>query len=806
VFLSALGPDICVTLPWIFLDRFPHSSPQPIQERIQKMPPKVYQQTYIPALDTQLDEIAKKPRREPRRDRNLPADFPGTPKRKARADAPSPARATPPGKPGKDADVVVIGAGWNFPKPATAFAAAGATQVAYEMRPEKTAKGQIGLTGKDDYFYLGQHREAQLMPDFTPDQLNRLPPVIRAIAELPSYQALTEKRKIADAIASGAERWKEKQDRYHALDKKLRISKQELIDAKMDVVKVLQEHGSLEIVPEEAGIDLVSSRLDSGKAVFMVSGKQVNLDKMGMRHLQGQSGFVQELLRGHHETEAAFDAILAKQREVIEWAAASNTPLEEVPLQRLPAVAIVGGADTARGNTLDVLERLNPQLLHLVSIRPLPKTQISPPTSALTAARDQMAYQSRSGYIKELNRSEDGKSIDALEIFNAETSNFETIKPDLLIHTADEYFSNDPRARTYEDANDSITEALQENPAANALLRRGSIVADGENVEIMLRITETFKFSLREDVELVNSIRALIEKHGNGEAPTVMVHGDNFFTKSVTLLAAEMGYRGNFLHLTAPTFPGERLQHKELEKKLQGVRLWRDITGRMVGEGTQRENGKFRLSVKDPAGQLLAIDNIDMVINATGKTKSTPLVEAMKEKGYVGTHLSDLGPALHTNHPHLSGWHNFFSPREREDVDSPTMELAPFSGHTRLVEPWGWDDAFEFGRSVTQHDSASSAVDRRPQEESTRLTEDPDRGGARSRHSLLGVRPKSVATSSKAAPVTTGVAAGGVIPSLNQPAVPVLKQRLAATTRAGDPVSQPDPSSGPDESSGTPEP
>ena len=577
------------------------------------------------------------------------------------------------------------------------------------MNPHKIGKGQIGLTGKDDYFSMGQCKEAQLMPDFTSEQLNKLPPVIRAIADMPSYRAITEKRKIADAIKRETSSWQDKKLKYDSLDPTQRISKQELIDVKTDIIEVMKIHGALEIIPKEAQIDLIALRLDNGKAVFMVSGEQINLKKMGMEHLSGKPGFVQELLRGHPDTEAVFNNIMEKQKEIIDWASTAGIAIDKVPVDRLPTVAVVGGGASARGNTLDLLERVDPKLLNLISIRPLPKIKTFNSTPALEAVKKKMDYHSQSGYIQSLNKSEDGTSIKSLKAFNAETQTFEEITTDLLVHTGDEQFRPNQQARIYKEKNDNLTEILQKHPASNALTRNRVIIPGGEDLDIQLRITEPFKFSLREDENLVDAIRNLVKKQNTGQTPTLVLTGNNFFTKSVTLLAAELGYKGKFIQLAAPSFPEERSQHDRLEEKLQGVRSWRDISGRMVADSTKHENDNFIVGVKDSSGKILTIDKVDIVINATGKTQSIPLIEAMKEKGYIGTHLSFLGETLHTKNSKLEGWNQFFLPDfgEFDEVESPTIKLKPHSGYTRIIEPWGWEEAYKFGRSIQKDDLAS---------------------------------------------------------------------------------------------------
>ncbi|MBN9474524.1 MAG: hypothetical protein ABS43_18335 [Bordetella sp. SCN 67-23] len=681
--------------------------------------PSIFQSAYIPELNARLDTVAQLPKRESIVERALPPDFP----QGAMSPAVSALRARRGAFQARlqaelgarsglvEPDVMIVGAGWYFLQTAIALAAAGASMVAYEMNLNKIGKGQIGLTGQDDYFALGEHREAQLMPDFTSEQLDRLPPVIRALAQMPSYQALARKREIADAIFTARGEWRVLCDRYASLPPEQRISKREVIEMKQAALAVLQEHGVLKIIPTAADIEAVSARLDKGRAVLMASGRQVNLEKMGLAHLRECPGFVPELLRGEPETEAAIAAILERQQQVARWASETDTAIGDIPIARLPKVAIIGGGASARGNALDLIQRTDPGLLNVVSVRPLPKVS-SVASDSVDAARKKMDFHLYRGYVSRLSRSPDGSAISGIQVMNAEDRGLVDIPVDLFVHTADESLPVSGESMPYKDAADAATNELREQPARNGFIRNQAIVAVRDLPDIELRIVEPFKLDLSEDGELVAAISALTKKGGGEGAPVIAVSGSNAMTRCLTLLAAQLGYRGRFVQVAAPDFAQEQTQHEGLEKGKQDVRKWEDVIGRVVTEGTAHEAGKFTLAVVKPGGGKVMLGDVDVVINAAGKTASTALIEAMKARGYVET-LPEALPGesgLLASHEMLEGQHGFFSlPDQVEgDDDAPSITLAPSSGRYRSIEPIGWESAYEFGLSIRSQGDASA--------------------------------------------------------------------------------------------------
>lgn len=228
-----------------------------------------------------------------------------------------------------------------------------------------------------------------------------------------------------------------------------------------------------------------------------------------------------------------------------------------------------------------------------------------------------------------------------------------------------------------------------------------------------MRITESFTVDLREDKDLRTAISKLVEKQKRGETPTIVVTGNNFMTNCLTLLAAELGYKGKFVKLTVPNFAAERVEHDELEDKKKRLgKKWQDVTGHVISNGTAYEDGKFTLAVKDHNGKVKTVKEVDITINATGKTASTPLVEGLKEKGYIGQHPSQIIEGtfgLHSNDPRLAGHHNFFDPfYENDDEDffdikSLTHTYHPDSGYKVDIKPPGWVNSYEFARSIMEN-------------------------------------------------------------------------------------------------------
>lgn len=171
--------------------------------------------TGIEVIDARVKEIMQLPKRANILDAPFDEDFPG---RTITRDV--------------ESEIIVVGAGWEFPLYATALVAAGARKIiTYEMSPEKFGVGQIGRTMKDDI--LGFHHArtlAHLMPDFTPDHLGRLPDGIRDIMNLPCYQALSKKRR--SFISKGPQAYRDLPDAE-------KMSKREVVEMKRGILEYM---------------------------------------------------------------------------------------------------------------------------------------------------------------------------------------------------------------------------------------------------------------------------------------------------------------------------------------------------------------------------------------------------------------------------------------------------------------------------------------------------------------------------------------------------------------------------------------
>lgn len=166
-----------------------------------------------------------------------------------------------------------MGAGWEFPFHATAFVAAGARITAYEMTPEKFCAGQIGINMNDDILSFHQARIlAHLMPNFTPDHLGRLRSEIQDIMNLPSYQALSEKRQ--SIISKGSQVYRDLPDAE-------KMSKKEVVETKRGILGYMVAVRVLDVIYQEVTVDMVASWLKKDKPVFLMTGRQLNLEKSG---------------------------------------------------------------------------------------------------------------------------------------------------------------------------------------------------------------------------------------------------------------------------------------------------------------------------------------------------------------------------------------------------------------------------------------------------------------------------------------------------------------------------------------------
>lgn len=655
--------------------------------------------TGIPSLDAQVEAIKKMPKRILPRIRELPRDFPG-----CKIKAP----------PNDASTVFAVGAGWYFPAAATALVAAGAKIVAYEMDEKKLARGQMGNIVTDEIFeFAAAHKESALMPKFTENQLARLPSVLKEIQNDHGYQRLRKKHESIAAIWSDASLngWAEKVKKYESLNDSQKISKFELVAVKETIIEILQEANVLHIVHEEVTIDMMQSWLEAKKPVFMNSGAQVNLQRMGLDGFDSSvDGFVKEYLPDSSETtndsETAKDSETTKDPETKEESETTRA-IKKIINQKtkfiesgskgdLPSVAFIGGGPSAMSSALDFLDKVKPNNLQVVWISPEEKPPHIP-RKIMQIHNDngkQMKYDWVPGYIRDLDFN-NKKRIQSVEVFDLIEHKERKIQCDLLVHTYNEndFYGSD--TETIVDFRDHITSMLDEKTPDNGLVRDAAVCIMRDTSDLQFRINDNWTASLEEDEVLLKELDDLVQRQDRQNyTGNLVVNGNNAMTSRVMLLAAMRGYRGHYYQISVPT-DGPKL-FESLEDQLKDRRekcIWHDFKGRVVKEGTFYREQKFSLGIIDKHGAPVSnVPQVDAVINGAGKTKITPLIEAMEQKGYISGLEDD---DLHAKHSTLFGGTAFFGGLSHQEVEFPSVTLEPTTKGADFTKPWGWLDIFD---------------------------------------------------------------------------------------------------------------
>jgi hypothetical protein len=569
--------------------------------------------------------------------------------------------------------IIFVGAGWEFVFYAIAFAAAGARIIAYEMTPEKLGAGQVGNTMKEDI--LSFHRActlAHLMPDFTPEHLERLPREIQGIMNLPRHQALRRKRHLI--ISKGF-------DAYKDLPDSEKVSKQEVLEAKRSILNYMKTVGVLEVIYQEVTIDMVASWLKENKPVFLMTGRQLNLENSGLDHLIENPRFLKEFLLDSQETENFIKAISDLQRAH----AASGCPSTT-----LPRVGIVGGGAVALGCELDLCKRLQPNL-EIISITPEKRLRL--PDSLLFAQRS-MKHRFVPGYVSDLVLWEDKNAVKSVRIITTPGREMQHVSCDLFVHIYNEYPPLGKWESPVRHAMESITEFLKEKAPDNGLKRDRFIGPGSYESEIVFRINEPWHTSLWDDEVMIKKIEFLIEQDPN--QATIIATGNSPMVQRLIWLAESLGYRGHFIQVVLP-FQHQGYREVQLGEELEstGKFVRRPIQGRL--KKAKIDGEKLVLEIHDSDGEPVSnVPEVDLLINAVGKTKRTHLVNALIEKGYI--HEDDTsrsGTGLHSTHPMLSGHYSIFRGDFAEDIiSSPGISWEPWTTSPK-TEPHGWEEAFD---------------------------------------------------------------------------------------------------------------
>lgn len=593
--------------------------------------------------------------------------------------------------------VYVVGAGWEFPLYATALVAAGATVVAYEMNKEKIGRGQVGTTNIDGDLTIRDINIAHLMPTFTLHQLERLPEVITKITENEGYKNLKKKLDIARSIMDSRIPYVEKEKKYES-DKINIISKREVIEVRKIIIDILQEEKVLQIIHQEVTIDIMQSWLNLNKPVLIVSGRQVNLKKMGLDHLEGTPGFVKEFSLNSNDTKDIIKRIRDKY-DLFHTDPRSHTR---------PSVALVGGGPISSTCVKDLLKEVAPKYPDIVLISPhKPEKRMNFPKGMEQIERA-MKFKLIPGHVSQLTLSQDEKKVEAVEIVSPPHSY--NIPCDLLIHTTNDIYAHQEKGVLQ--AMERITGLLDEKTPENGLVRYRSILPDALLYDLPLCLSDPLTVSLEDDEVLKKEIQKLVRRQKEQEQDvSLVVTGDNSMTKAIKLVSVSLGYCGRFIQVSEPNVDRWVRDSKEMleqsKKMLEESEVkprWIEIDGRLVQDGTAFKNGNFSLGVRDGKGQKVQdVSDVDIIINAAGKTSRTPLIEAMLEKGFVTEVESNGQTYLCSNHPTLFGQNGLF--REKMNLEaglSVSLTLYPQFSFKRLIRPWGWDETFHFARKMIE--------------------------------------------------------------------------------------------------------
>jgi hypothetical protein len=473
-------------------------------------------------------------------------------------------------------------------------------------------------------------------------------------------------------------------EKYKNLPNSDKISQVEVIEMKQRIIQLLEAAEVLEIINQEVTIDIMIPWLEANKPVFLMTGKETNLEMQGLAHLSETPGFVKEFLLGSEDTESLIDTILARQRDLKSEGDVQGMPGSQH--DRLPSVAILGGEEAALKCALALLDRVNPELLRIIYISPEQQSKL--PASLIDAQRCMM-YESLPGYVSEVMLSEDGKLIKSVKLVGYPDGKVREFRASLFIHTHNEKLPFGKWAGIFSSARGSITQLLDEKVPGNGLVRDQAIAPTSETRNIEFRITEPWSASLDDDLKLKTMIQHLVDD----DKATIVVSGDNPMINRVIWFAASLGYRGPFFQVSMPWQEPEEVDLQETLALKKKNHVWQDVNGRL--EEAIVEDSKFTLRIHKLNGEILT-SLVDYVVNATGKTKKTPLISAMLKNGYI---KEDSYGRLLSKHPTLSGHFMIFGEVFTDEIYSPSIPFNPFAD-PRQIQPWGWEDAFEFAKDL----------------------------------------------------------------------------------------------------------
>ncbi|KAI7970983.1 hypothetical protein EIK77_005251 [Talaromyces pinophilus] len=365
---------------------------------------------------------------------------------------------------------------------------------------------------------------------------------------------------------------------------------------------------------------MVASWLEKNKPVFLLTGSQLNLEESGMDHLIGNPRFLKEFLMGSEETKMFIEAVSDLQQAHT----ASGCPSGAVP-----RVGIVGDGPIGLSCELDLGKILQPNL-EIISISPEKRLRFP---ESLLPIQERMTHRFIPGYVSDVVVSEDKNAIESVEIIGFPGREIQSISTSLFVHIFNVSHPPGKWENASRHAMESITKFLDERAPESALIRDYAIGLHDNYYDIVFRIDRPWFLSLEDDEALVERIKSLIEK--DPDQATIIANGCDPMVNRLIWLADHLGDRGQFYQVALPLQDYRVVQLSE-QLESEGRFRRQQIQGRLkmaMGNGE-----KITLAVHDSDGEPLNnVPDVDVLINAIGKSKKTPLINALKRRAIYMT-------------------------------------------------------------------------------------------------------------------------------------------------------------------------
>lgn len=235
------------------------------------------------------------------------------------------------------------------------------------------------------------------------------------------------------------------------------MSKKEVAETKRCFLEYMKAVGVLKVIHQEVTFDMVASWLKKNKPVFLMTRRQVNLEKSGLNHLSKNSRFLRKFALNYEDTKKFIRAVSDLQR-----AHATSG----YPSSALPRVGIVGGGSTALSCELDLGKILQPNP-EIISITPEKRPRL--PDSLLSAKRS-MTHRFVPGYVFDVVLFGDKNAIKSVGIIRFPGREMQYISTSLVVHIFNEHQPPGKWATPSCHAIESITNFLDERAPENGLI------------------------------------------------------------------------------------------------------------------------------------------------------------------------------------------------------------------------------------------------------------------------------------------------------------------------------------------------